>query len=258
MERDDRQSAIRALRRGLDLGLTHIDTAEMYGSGEVEKLVGEAIASRRDEVFLASKVLPSNASRTGTVRACEASLKRLRTDRLDLYMLHWPGSHPLADTFAAFEELRDAGKILRFGVSNFDARELDAALAIVGPDTLACDQVLYHPQERAIEHDVIPWCQRHGVPVVAYSPFGSGSFPAPESTGGEALANIASARGATPRQIALAFVCRLPGVITIPKASRAEHVEDNAGANAIALSDGEIAALEAALPLGSRRGLPFL
>ena len=169
--------AIAALRRGLDLGMTHIDTAEMYG--DAEPLVAEAIDGRRDEVFLVSKVLPSNASRAGTIKACERSLSRLRTDRLDCYLLHWRGSYPLEETFGAFEELVKAGKILSWGVSNFDADDLDEALDIVGEGKIACNQVLYHLQERAIEHAVIPWCEKHEVAVVAYSPFGQGRFPEP-------------------------------------------------------------------------------
>ena len=166
----DRASAIQALRRGLDLGMTHIDTAEMYGSGAAEQLVGEAIAGRRDEVFLVSKVLPHNASRTGTVAACEKSLKRLRTERLDCYLLHWRGQYRLEDTIAAFEQLQSAGKILSWGVSNFDVSDLEEVASI--SDEMACNQVLYHIQERAIEHAVIPWCEQHGVAVVGYSPYG--------------------------------------------------------------------------------------
>ena len=198
--------AMAALRRGLDLGMTHIDTAEMYG--EAEPLVAEAIAGRRDEVFLVSKVLPSNASRAGTIKACERSLSRLKTDRLDCYLLHWRGSYPLEETFAAFEELVQAGKILSWGVSNFDADDLDEALDIVGEGKIACNQVLYHLQERAIEHAVIPWCEKHKVAVVAYSPFGQGRFPSPSSAGGRVLQEIADAHGATPRQVALAFLTR--------------------------------------------------
>jgi diketogulonate reductase-like aldo/keto reductase len=257
MERDDRAAAVAALSRGLALGLTHVDTAEMYGSGAVEELVAEAIAGRRDEVFLASKVLPENASRRGTVRACERSLARLGTDRLDLYMLHWPGSHPLEDTIAAFEELVAAGKIARYGVSNFDVEELEQALAIAGPGKLACNQVLYHPGERAIEHRVVPWCREHGVPVVAYSPFGAGRFR-PETAGRGVLARIAERRGASARQVALAFVVRQPGLYTIPKAVRREHVEDNAGASSLTLSDAEIAEIDAALPAGKPRALATL
>ena len=164
--------------------MTHIDTAEMYGSGAAEELVGEAIAGRRDEVFLVSKVLPHNASRAGTIAACERSLKRLRTDRLDCYLLHWRGSHPLEDTVAAFEKLRADGKILSWGVSNFDVDDLDELSRIAGAGHIACNQVLYHLRERAIEHAVIPWCEANGVAVVAYSPFGhAGGFPGPKQRG---------------------------------------------------------------------------
>lgn len=258
MERDDRREAIAALRRGLDLGLNHIDTAEMYGSGEVERLVGEAIAGRRDEVFLASKVLPSHASYEGTIAACEASLARLGTDRLDLYMLHWPGTHPLEETFRAFAKLLEDGKILRFGVSNFDEKELEAAIAITGPGVLACNQVLYHLQERAIEHVVMPWCQRNDVPVVAYSPFGSGRFPSPASAGGRALAAVAERHETTVYAVALARLAAQSGTWVIPKASRVSHVEDNARARELELTDEDCAELDTAFPRGRRRALPFL
>ena len=175
IDRGDRKAAVAALRRGIELGMTHIDTAEMYGDAEL--VVADAIAGRRDEVFLVSKVLPSNASRNGTITACERSLKRLKTDRLDCYLLHWRGSYPLADTVAAFEELVRAGKIRSWGVSNFDVDDLDELLAVAGEGRIACNQVLYHLQERAIEHAVIPWCARHGTAVVAYSPFGHNDFP---------------------------------------------------------------------------------
>lgn len=254
-----RRAAVAALQRGLDLGATHIDTAEMYGSGAAEELVGEAIAGRRDEVFLVSKVLPHNASRSGTVAACERSLKRLRTDRLDGYLLHWRGSHPLADAVAAFEELRRAGKILSWGVSNFDVDDLDELAAAAGPSRPACNQVLYHLTERAIEHAVVPWCEANGVAVTAYSPFGHGDFPAPASPGGRVLARIGAAHQATPRQVALAFLTRRPSVFAIPKASTAEHVAENAAAADLRLSAAEVAEIEAALPLGRRpRSLPML
>ena len=161
-----RPTAVAALRRGLDLGMTHIDTAEMYGDAEI--VVGEAIAGRRDELFLVSKVLPGNASRSGTIAACERSLARLRTDRLDCFLLHWPGSHPLEETFAAFERLREQGKILSWGVSNFDVPDLEAAWKVGGEGRIACNQILYNLGERAIEHAVLPWCAAHGVAVVAY------------------------------------------------------------------------------------------
>src|SRR6201994_4097643 len=182
IDRGDRKAAVAALRSGIDLGMTHIDTAEMYGDAEL--VVAEAIAGRRDEIFLVSKVLPSNASRRGTITACERSLKRLKTDRLDCYLLHWRGSYALAETVAAFEELVSAGKIRSWGVSNFDSDDLGELLAVAGQGKIACNQVLYHLHERAIEHAVIPWCRQHGVAVVAYSPFGHDDFPPPRSKGG--------------------------------------------------------------------------
>src|SRR3954449_8353171 len=201
-----KEEAVAALRRGADLGLTHIDTAEMYGDAEL--VVAEAFAGRRDDIFLVSKVLPSNASRRGTISACERSLQRLKTDRLDCYLLHWRGSYPLAETVAAFEHLVSSGKIRSWGVSNFDADDLEEMLAVAGEGTIACNQVLYHLRERAIEHAVIPWCEAHGVAVVAYSPFGHNDFPQPRSKAGEVLQTIADSHGATPRQVALSFLTR--------------------------------------------------
>jgi diketogulonate reductase-like aldo/keto reductase len=260
IEQADSERAIGALRRGLDLGMTHIDTAEMYGSGAAETLVGEVIAGRREEVFLVSKVLPHNASRNGTVAACERSLKRLRTDRLDCYLLHWRGSHSLEDTVAAFEQLRADGKILSWGVSNFDVDDLDEIREIAGAGRLACDQVLYHLRERAIEHGVIPWCQENGVAVVAYSPFGhAGGFPEPHGAGGRVLKAIAERHNATPRQVALRFLTRRASLFAIPKASNPEHAAENAGAGALNLSDAELAKIDAAFPLAARpRSLPML
>jgi diketogulonate reductase-like aldo/keto reductase len=258
IEMSDRGSAVAALRRGLDCGMAHIDTAEMYGSGAAEALVGEAIAGRRDEVFLVSKVLPQNASRAGMRKACEGSLRQLRTDRLDCYLLHWRGSHPLAETFAGFEALQRDGKILSWGVSNFDVDDLEEARRLAG-DRIACNQVLYHLKERAIEHAVIPWCERHGVAVVAYSPFGHDRFPSPASAGGRLLQEIATAHGATPRQVALAFLARLESVFPIPKASTVQHAEENAAAGDLRLSDAEVARIDAAFPRGPRpRSLPML
>ncbi len=253
----DRAAAIAALRRGLDLGLTHIDTAELYDGAE--ELVGEAIAGRRDEVFLVSKIVPEHASRRGTIAACDASLRRLRTDHLDAYLLHWPGRHPLGETFAAFEQLRAAGKIRAWGVSNFDTDDLDDALAVAGPGRIACNQVLYHLGERAIEHAVLPWCAAHDVALVAYSPFGHGDFPAPHTPGGRELTAIAAAHGATPRQVALRFLTRAPGTFAIPKAGEPAHTADNAGAGVFTLTEAEIARLDAAFPRGPRpRALPML
>ena len=244
-----RPSAIAALRRGLDLGMTHIDTAEMYGDAEL--VVAEAIAGRRDEVFLVSKVLPSNASRRGTLAACETSLKRLKTDRLDCYLLHWRGRYDLEDTVAAFDQLRREGKILSWGVSNFDVDDLEETLAVAGEGQIACNQVLYHLEERAIEHAVIPWCEQHGVAVVGYSPFGHDRFPGPRTPGGRVLAEIATAHHATARQVALRFLTRGASQFTIPKASSAEHAAENAGAGALRLSAGDIARIEEAFPPGS-------
>lgn len=259
VERARRTDAIAALQRGMELGLRHIDTAEMYGSGAAEEVVGEALRGRREEAFLVSKVLPSNASRRGTIAACEQSLRRLGTDHLDCYLLHWRGGVPLAETFAAFDELQRAGKIRSFGVSNFDAGDLDEAFALLGPGRLACNQVLYHLQERAIEHAVLPWCERHNVAVVAYSPFGHNDFPTAHSPGGRVLSQVAAAHGATPRQVALAFLARRGSVFAIPKASLPAHVEDNAGALRLQLTTDDLARLDAAFPRGPEpRSLPMI
>ena len=258
LDRGDRKAAIAALRRGVETGMTHIDTAEMYGDAEL--VIADAIAGfSREKLFLVSKVLPSNASRRGTITACERSLQRLKTDHLDCYLLHWRGSYPFEETVAAFDELVASGKIRSWGVSNFDSDDLDELLYVAGEGKIACNQVLYHLQERAIEHAVIPWCEQHGVAVVAYSPFGHNDFPSARSKGGEVLQVIADAHKATARQVALAFLTRAPSVIAIPKASSAEHAADNAGAGNLKLSDAEIAALDKAFPRGPKpRGLPML
>jgi diketogulonate reductase-like aldo/keto reductase len=250
IDEQPRRQAIAALRRGLDLGMTHIDTAEMYGSGAAEEIVAEAIEGRRDEVFLVSKVLPQNATHRGTLAACERSLARLRTDRLDCYLLHWRGEPPLEETIAAFEQLARAGKILSWGVSNFDVPDLVEAEKIAGDGRMACNQVLYHLRERAIEHAVLPWCARHRVAVVAYSPFGHGDFPDPRSEEGRVLEEIAAAHHATPRQIAMRFLVRLPPLFAIPKTSKPEHAVENAGAGDLALTEEEIERIDQAFPLG--------
>jgi diketogulonate reductase-like aldo/keto reductase len=257
IDHGDRATAVAALRRGLDLGMSHIDTAEMYG--DAERVVAEAIAGKRDDVFLVSKVLPGNASRRGTITACERSLRRLNTDWLDCYLLHWRGSIPLAETVAAFEELVGAGKIRSWGVSNFDAGDLDELLDVAGEGQIACNQVLYHLQERAIEHAVIPWCEAHHVAVVAYSPFGHNDFPSPRGKAGVLLQQLADAHHATARQVALAFLTRRPSLFAIPKAATPQHAADNAAAGDLLLNDDEIAALDEAFPRGPvRRGLPML
>ena len=257
LDRGDRKAAVAALRRGVELGMVHLDTAEMYGDAEL--VIAEAIAGQRDKVFLVSKVVPSNASRRGTIAACERSLKRLKTDYLDCYLLHWRGTYPLAETVAAFEELERSGKIRAFGVSNFDTEDLEEMRQVAGDGRIACNQVLYHVKERAIEHAVIPWCERHGVAVVAYSPFGHNDFPEPRSKAGNVLQQIAKAHGATPRQVALAFLIRKTTVFAIPKASSAEHAAENAAAAALSLSDSEISVLDAAFPRGPKpHSLPML
>ena len=254
------RAAIDALRRGLDLGLTHIDTAEMYGSGASESIIGKALEGRRDEVFLVSKVLPSNASRRGTLAACEKSLARLKTDRLDCYLLHWPGSHPLEETVTAFETLKRDGKILAWGVSNFDVEDLEAVQAIAPAGALSCNQVLYHLQERAIEHAVLPWCQARGVAVVAYTPFGtSAAVYQGQSSPARVLQDIAARHGATARQVALRFLLRHAELFVIPKAASEAHLADNAATARLQLDAEDLARIEAAFPRGAApRSLPMI
>ncbi len=231
----------------------------MYGAGEVERLVGEAIRGQRERAFVASKVMPHNASRRGTMEACERSLRRLGTDALDLYLLHWwSGEHPLAESIAGLLDVLEAGKARAVGVSNFDADELSEAVRLAGPGVIACNQVLYHLKERGIEHSVVPRCRELGVVVVAYSPFGQGDFPSRVSPGGRVLAAVGKELGATARQVALAFLLREPGTLVIPKASRVAHVEDNAGALGVGLSSEQIARIDAAFPPGSPRELQML
>ncbi len=234
---------IDSLRLGLDLGMTLIDTAEMYGEGGAERIVGKALEDRRDEVFLVSKVYPWNASRTGTIAACEASLQRLGTDRLDLYLLHWRGEHPLADTVAAFEELKAAGKIGAWGVSNFDTADMEELLAVPHGENCAVNQVLYNLSRRGIEYDLLPWCQSRGIPVMAYSPIEQGRLVHhPE------LIGIAKAYQATPAQVALAFLLERDGVIAIPKSSNLRRVRENRDAVDLDISDEDWAVLDAAFP----------
>jgi diketogulonate reductase-like aldo/keto reductase len=246
--RERERQAIEALRYGLDLGMTHIDTAEMYGSGRAEELVGEAIAGRRDEVFLVSKVLPSNASYDGTLRACERSLRRLRTDFLDLYLLHWESEYPLADTMRALERLVEEGATRFIGVSNFDVEQVQAAEAALRHVRLASNQVYYHLGDRGIERRLIPYCAEHEIAVVAYSPFSQSNFPAADTPGGRVLERVAARSGRTPRQIALNFLTRWPNVFTIPKAGRVEHVRENAGGTGWTMAQEDFEEIDRAFP----------
>jgi diketogulonate reductase-like aldo/keto reductase len=258
LERDDQKRAVAALEAGIGAGMTHLDTAELYGSGRVERLLKRVVQGRREALFLVSKVLPHNATYEGTIEACERSLRRLGTDRLDVYLLHWRGGVPLEETFGAFEALEKAGKIRAFGVSNFGVDDLDEALAIAGEGRIACNQVLYHLTERSIEYAVGPWCRDHGVALVAYSPFGSGHFPTPRSEGGRVLQATAEAHAASPHQVALAFLIRRAGAFAIPKAAVVEHALDNAAAGDLALTAEEMREIDRAFPAQRRRGLAML
>ena len=233
--RSDAKAEVAALRAGIELGLSHIDTAEMYGDGGAERVVGEAIRGRRDEVFVATKVLPQNASFDGTMRACERSLKALGTDHVDLYLLHWwSDDHPIAETMRAMEALVRRGLTRFVGVSNFDPRQMAQAHEALTTERLACNQVEYHLRERAIESDVLPWCERHRVAVVGYTPLARGGFKK------DVVTRIARRHGRTPRQVALNFLVRRPSLFTIPKASTLEHVRENAGALDFTLSRAEM------------------
>lgn len=239
-----------ALRCGIELGMTHLDTAEMYGDGRVEELLGEAIAGiPRERLFIASKVLPSNASYAGTIAACERSLRRLRTEYLDLYMLHWPGAHPLAQTMHALEDLVEQGKTRFIGVSNFDLENLKAAQAHLRRERLACDQVLYHLNERGVETRLLPYCAAQRIALVAYTPFGRGRFPAAASRRGGVLERIGRRHGLSPRGVILAFLTREANVFAIPKAASVEHVEENARAGDARLDLQDVAAIDEAFPV---------
>jgi aldehyde reductase len=241
--RQSRAEEAAALRLGLDLGLSLIDTAEMYGEGGAEEVVAAAIAGRREEAFIVSKVYPHNASRKSVIAACERSLRRLATDRIDVYLLHWRGAVPLAETVAGFEALKRAGKILAWGVSNLDTDDM-AALAGV-PDGAACvtNQVLYNLMRRGVEWDLLPWCREHQIPVMAYSPIEQARM-----LSHKALTRLAAARAIAPAQLALAWLLRQDGVVVIPKAGTPEHVRENAAALAIALDDAVMAELDREFP----------
>jgi diketogulonate reductase-like aldo/keto reductase len=247
-----RTAEVAVLRLGLDLGLTHIDTAEMYGRGGAEEVIAEAIRGRRRaDLFLVSKVLPEHASYRGTLRAAEQTLRRLGVDYLDLYLLHWAGRHPVADTMGAMEELVRAGKIRWLGVSNFDVDETRAAMAALSRERLACNQVLYNLAHRGIERDLLPFCARHEIAVVGYTPFGG--FPT-RGEGARVLQRIAAAHGKTARQVVLRFLTRLPELFAIPKASDPAHVRENAGASDVALTPDDVATIDAAFPAPRRAG----
>tara|TARA_R110002020_G_scaffold39991_1_gene118283 strand:- start:779 stop:1549 length:771 start_codon:yes stop_codon:yes gene_type:complete len=241
--RKDAAAEVRALQAGIDCGMTLVDTAEMYASGGAETVTGEAIRGRRDEVFLVSKVMPSNASRQGTIAACEASLRRLGTDRIDLYLLHWPGRHPLGKTVEAFEELRAAGKIARWGVSNFDPIAMRQLTALPGGQNCAANQVLYNLSTRGVEFDLIPWMEERGMPLMAYSPLDEGRLIRHPGLG-----KMAGRMGVTPAQLALAFLLGREGVIAIPKSSSPERVKENRAAADIQLTKEQIAELDRLFP----------
>jgi len=238
-----RAEAIEALRLGVDLGMTVIDTAERYGEGKVEEIVGEAIAGRRDQVFLVSKCYPQNASRKRMVEACARSLRRLGTDRIDLYLLHWPGSVPIEETLDTFMRLKDEGKILDYGISNFDARGIQRVWSAQGGGGIVTDQVLYNLSERGIEWDLLPWCRKRGLPLMAYTPLGQGAL-----LRDPALARVGRRHGATPAQVALAWLLSRDGVLAIPKAGRVAHVRENRKAADIVLDAQDLAELDAAFP----------
>ena len=242
-DRAKRQAEIAALRLGLELGMTLIDTAEMYGEGAAEKLIAEALKGRRAEVFLVSKVYPYNATRGGAVEACERSLRRLKTEYLDLYLLHWRGSVPLAETLEAFHSLKQMGKILDYGVSNFDLADMEEALALPGGAEIATDQVLYNLLRRGIEWDLLPWCRTRGLPIMAYSPIEQGSLLTDAQ-----LKLIAARHDATPAQVALAWLLRQDGLIVIPKAAKVAHVRENHAALELRLTDEDLEELDRAFP----------
>ncbi|MQB21800.1 aldo/keto reductase [Agrobacterium tumefaciens] len=239
---------VASIRKAVELGMTVVDTAEMYADGRSEEIVGKAIADLRDEVFLVSKVYPFNASATGTIEACERSLKRLGVDHLDLYLLHWRGSHPLEETVAAFEKLKQSGKIRDWGVSNFDTDDMEELFEVENGRNCAVNQVLYNLSRRGVEYDLLPWCQEKGVPLMAYSPIEQGRI-----LNNHELIRIAKAYQATPAQVALAFLLERDGVVAIPKSAKPERVEENRGATDLDISDEDWASLDAAFPPPTRK-----
>lgn len=252
-DRAHRKAEVDALRLGLDLGMNHIDTAEMYGEGGAEKVIAEAIADRRAEVFVVSKVYPHNATRRGVIEACERSLRHLKTDYIDLYMLHWRGDVPLSETFAAFQFLKQSGKIRDYGVSNFDVADMEESFAISGGDEIANNQVLYNLAHRGIEWDLIPWCRARHIPITAYSPIGHNAAEQKQILGNRAVKAVALRHGVTPVQVVLAWLMREPRVIVIPKAVRPEHIRENRAAHDLKLTERDLKELDHAFPPPSRK-----
>ena len=248
-----RQAEIAALHLGLDLGMTLIDTAEMYGEGGAEEVVGEAIADRRGEVFLVTKVYPHNATRRGAIEACDRSLRRLKTDYIDLYLLHWREKVPLSETLEAFQLLKENGKIRDYGVSNFDVDDMEEAFALPGGDEIATNQVLYNLEHRGIEWNLIPWCRARHIPIMAYSPVGHKSTEQKRMLGHATVKSIASRHNATPAQIALAWLLRQPDIVAIPKAGRSEHIRENRASLEIELTDADNKELDKAFPPPDRK-----
>ncbi len=248
-----RQAEIAAVRLGLDLGMTLIDTAEMYGEGGAEEVVGEAIADRREEVFVVTKVYPHNATRRGAIAACERSLRRLKTDYVDLYLLHWRGNVPLSETLDAFQQLKQKGKVLEYGVSNFDVADMEESFRLTGGDEIATNQVLYNPIHRAIEWDLLPWCRERSIPTMAYSPLGNDRAEQKRIFGQAAIKSIADRHNATPAQIALAWLLRSPDVVVIPKSSSPEHLRENRAAHDIKLTKQDLEALDRTFPPPNRK-----
>jgi diketogulonate reductase-like aldo/keto reductase len=248
-----REAEVAALRLGHDLGINHIDTAEMYGEGGAEEVVAEAIADRRAEWFVVTKVYPHNATRRGTVTACERSLRRLKTDYIDLYLLHWRGDVPLSETFAAFQFLKQSGKIREYGVSNFDVADMEESFALSGGDEIATNQVLYNLAHRGIEWDLIPWSRARRIPITAYSPIGINAAEQKQILGNRVVKAVALRHGVTPVQVVLAWLMRAPDIIVIPKAVRVEHIRENRAAHDLKLTEHDFKELDQAFPPPQRK-----
>lgn len=252
-DRKHYQAEVAALKFGLDLGMNLIDTAEMYGEGGAEEVVAEAIAGRRDEVFVVSKVYPHNATRRGAIEACARSLRRLQTDYIDLYLLHWRGDVPLSETLEAFQQLKQEEKILEYGVSNFDVADMQEAVALPGGDEIASNQVLYNLEHRGIEFDLIPWSLKEGVSITAYSPVGHKAVQQRRLFGESGIQAVATRHGVTPAQVALAWSLRQPGMVAIPKAVKPEHIRENRAAHDLELTQQDLEELDRAFPPPTRK-----